>query len=615
MIQKYLNLRHVLAIFLSCSSLMQAGLTTLKHFDPSPRYSANDSMMPPNSQFLDLRQAQIKHEVPSKPRIFGLNFSGFVQKAVRARGYTGTNEYGSVLGTPPNAFELGDFRGTLYPMGLFLGVNPSTGRSIWADNTTSTSTTADGTDNGSPANITYASISAFGLPSCLSNIAYQLAGYPSTPTNPNVPSSTGLVFIDNPVSATSTTPPTSVGTSIFSDRKLSQDSVYFGAFSLPIEYQQSGLRWELNINCSDYIGLTVQSGCSRMKQYYINNLTTPTTPGQTAIGPYSLSSLATTGTTTPTSLSNLYNELNQSNITTVNPPGPGNLPGGNPVSTGPAVAAQATFNKYISNNIATILNPDCEGSDPLCSFEDYSVNDINIILSFKNVYEPFRYRHADDDDTGSWPDMIFTPYGWIGGTFPVSKETDYDNILSLPFGNNGHASVGGALGMTFDFAESIEVGFEGGATHFFAHQERRPFPTHRLQRLLYPFKADVVTQPGMNWHFRALLNAYQFLKHCNFWMTYELIEHRKDCFTILTPAQTAGCCNPGSSSESTSTYVNYFVPEVLSCRSDWRAQFFNAGLSFDIQPGLQASLVWQQPISPRNAYYPVTILGSINFLF
>ncbi len=581
--EKYIKQLQVLTIFLALSGCIQAKLTTLKHFDPSPNYSANDSMMPPNSQFLDLKQARIKNEMPSKRRFFGINFSGFVQKAVRARGYSGNSDYGSTVGLLPSAFELGDFRGTLYAMGLFLGANPNNGNTIWLN----------GEDTGCPADITAASIDAFDQVECLQNIALQLAGYPSctTITSPITPSTTALVFIP---SSTSTTPPPVIGTSIFHAPKLAQDIVYFGAFSLPIEYMQQGFRWEVNINCCDYVGLTIQSGFTRMKQYYVNTITTPSTSGQTALGPYSLSNLATTATT-PAPISNLYNELNN----------PNSAP-----NTSPLAQAQATFNKAISSNIAAILNPDCLDSDPLCTFDDYSVDDVKIILSAQKVYEPFRFRHDDDDDTGSWPDMIFTPYAWVGGSVPVAKKINYDDILSLPFGNNGHASAGGAVGMTFDFAESVEVGFEGGVTYFFDHKERRPFPTHRLQRILYPFKADVVTHPGMNWHFRALLNAYQFLKHINFYLTYELIEHRKDSFTICAPVSSSG-----SSATPVSNFKDYFVPDVLTCRSDWRAQFFNAGLSFDIQPGMQASVVWQQPISPRNAYYPVTITGSINFLF
>jgi hypothetical protein len=115
---------------------------------------------------------------------------------------------------------------------------------------------------------------------------------------------------------------------------------------------------------------------------------------------------------------------------------------------------------------------------------------------------------------------------------------------------------------------------------------------------LYPFDTTVKQQPGMNWHFKALLSAYQFINHVNFWFNYQIIEHRRDCFTV---------CD--------ATIADYFVPEVICCRSDWRAQFFNAGLSFDIQPGWQVSVAWQQPISPRNAYYPVTICGSLSILF
>jgi|GEM_PF-787904 len=576
MIIKHINLFFLITLHVAWSAnLFAEGLTTLQHFDPSPNFSANDSMMPPNSQFLDLLQARIKHEKPNKKRWFGLNVSGFIQRAVRANGYTGSTQYGSVSGSAPNAYELGDFRGTLYAMGLFLGSNPNNGHNLWLNDI----------DDGLPSHVTGASIAKFGLPECLEDIAYTLAGYDptlaGTPTN-TTPSATALVFFP-PLP----TPPTAgTGTSIFSQEYLSLDTIYFGAFSLPIVYQKQGLRWEINANFGEHIGLTIQSGLVNMSQKYVNTLATATTSGQTSIGPYSLSAIANSPSTTPPAVSSLYNNLN--------------LNAASPTAA-PNTTAQGVFNNEISNNITTILNKDCtDYSTPLCSFNDYSVEDIRFILSFKHTFEPFRFRHEEDEDLedDTWPDMLFTPYAWVGGTCPIAKEICYSNILSLPFGNNGHASVGGAIGMTFDFAESVEVGFEGGATYFLARDEYRPFPTHQLQRLIYPFETSVNTSPGMNWQFRALLNAYQFIKHINFWMTYELIEHRQDCFYV----------NNRSKAE-------YFVPSVISCRSDWKAQFFNAALSFDIQPGLQASVVWQQPISPRNAYYPVSILGSINFLF
>ena len=204
----------------------------------------------------------------------------------------------------------------------------------------------------------------------------------------------------------------------------------------------------------------------------------------------------------------------------------------------------------------------------------------------------------EDEDDDTWQQVCITPYLSAGATFPVAECTDYENILSLPFGNNGHMSAGGTAGITFDFSDSIEVGVAGGATYFLSKEETRPFPTHPLQRLLYPFETNVITQPGLNWHLNAMISAYQFMPHINFWLTYALIEHRQDQFTV---------CDK--------TKAEYFCPQVLEKQSDWKAQFFTAGLSFNITPHIQASIAWQQPISPRNAYVPVSISGSLSGMF
>lgn len=554
-----MTIKRIIQLCLFSMQLPVMGMTTLKHFDPAPVYSANDSMVPPNSQFLDLAQARIKGENPSKRRVFGLNFSGFVQRAIRARGYTGQVEFGSVLGVTDAAKELGNFRGTPDVMGLFLGKNPSTGQNIWIN----------GTDNGNPANL---DITRLGLPDCLENIGVNMKNliFGLQPTQAAVPCVTGPTCV----------PFTDSNASIFSESYLDDDSIYFGAFSLPIEYQQAGMRWEVNVNCADYLGLTIQGGMSVMRQKYVESAAS----SSPTVGPYSLSARDTA-----TGSANLYSKLNFYS------PLPSNVP--TPAPTLPNTAAQALFDQNISNNILEVFDDKCFGSNPFCGFEKYSIDDVNIILHFKKVYDPFHDKVKVDEDD-SWPDMIFTPYLWVGGTVPLSKKMNYHNILSLPFGNNGHFAAAGGIGMTFDFAESVEVGFEGSVTHFLPRNEHRPFPTHKLQRLLFPFQADVTNQPGMNWSFKALLNCYQFISHCNFWMTYQLIEHSRDCFTLIDKAT-----------------AQYFVPDVLTCHSDWRSQMLNMGLSFDIQPGIQASVVWQQPISPRNAYYPVSIIGSINFMF
>ncbi|MCX5923223.1 MAG: hypothetical protein NTU89_01515, partial [Candidatus Dependentiae bacterium] len=417
-------------------------------------------------------------------------------------------------------------------------------------------------------------------PDCLEKIALNLAGYAScTPADP-LPGPC-LVQTDPLIFSSSTTGPVT-NPSIFHADSLARDTIYFGAFSLPITYKKQGFRFEVNVCCTDYVGLTLQSGIVNMKQKFVPEYTSQANNSQTNLGPYSISAIppvCPTGSTCVSNLSNLYATLNTSDAT----PSPAN--------------AQSIFNRNISNNLADILDPSCGSAQGVYSFDKYSWEDIRLFLTLKKSYNPRHYVDNDDSDD-SWPDMIFTPYFVVAGSCPIADTANYKNILSLPFGNNGHASVGAMLGMTFDFTDTIEVGFEGGATHFFSKSEFRPFPTHKLQRLLYPFATNVKAQPGTNWHANAMMSAYQFMPHVSFWLTYEFIEHRQDCFTICDKE-----------------IAQYFVPSVLENRSDWRAQFFNAGLTFDIQPGMQASFVWQQPISPRNAYVPVSVVGSLNFMF
>lgn len=604
------NMLHIIALCLMIPNILHPRLTTLKHFDPAPNYSANDSMMPPNSQFLNLKKARIKDEQPNKQRFVGINISGFCQKAVRGRGYNGNTEYGSVQGEAANAFELGDFRGTMNIMGLFLGANPKKGNYIYNNNIPSTSI---------QCYVTPCSIFDFfdGEKECLQDVALGLiqatfteGGYPGCdyPTDCNSYSTTDpLAFMNcNTINGNNYC---AAPVSIFDPNALKQDTTYFGAFSIPINYQQAGLRLELNINLWDYVGITVQSGMVNIKQTYINTIpgltqttttsgTTTTintfTNGQTSPGPYSLSAIpnTTVGAGGNPIGTNLYGNLvlnsDISGITQIPPA----------ANSYPDLKAQAVFDDYICNNLATILNKDCMCSDPICAFNKTGFDDVRIIANFQKTYEPFRMRHEEDDDAGNWPDVLFTPYAWVGGSVPTADQRNPYNILSLPIGNDGHASVGGGGGFLFDFAESVEVGIEGSVTYFNSKTKTMPFPTHELQRVLYPFDATVNIQPGMNWEFSALLNCYQFLKHVSFWFTYEYIEHTKDCYTVCDKS-----------------IAQYYVPNVIECRSDWRAQFFNAAVVFDIMPGAQASFVWQQPISPRNAYYPVSIMGSLNFMF
>ncbi len=621
--------------------------------------------MPPNSYLVNMRKANKKDMKPNDKRMLGLSITGFVQGSSRAYDSYGCNVFQSFCGnTTQIGGQMGDFRGTINAMGLFLGNDPS-GNSIWDTNITTVGTiygvpysgatgctgcvggtgcaglTGCGADPATIQKITknifidqedtrlltYNSINNTQLPSCLKDIALILSGNidanngsensycPPNGTSPKDQSA--LLFWSTPNGSSGSATGPSCGTtgpsgdfncvttpSIFSADELSQDTTYFGAFSLPLEYRKYGLRFELALELSDYLGLTIQTGVANIQQTTTGLI--PMTSGVPA-----RSSSTTNTTFSPT---NLYSEL-----------------AFNTTATMPDTTAQTYFNDYVANNSAQIFDSECGLNINTCNFDAFSMEDLRGILSFKRTYDIDRFT-ANDADEYNWSDMLFTPYAWVGGSIPLAEKQNYRKLLSLPFGNNGHPTVGGAVGLMFDFVDSIEVGFEGGGTYFFQKKQYRPVPNHPLQRVVYPYSTDVLVHPGTNFHFKANMNAYQFMNHVSFWATYEIIQHQKDCYQLcnkntntitktLTNTQVripiAGditCTETATVSLGTIT-EQIFYPEMLRCNSDWRMQFLNMGLVFDIQPGMQASVVWQQPISPKNAYYPVSIMGTFSFIF
>ena len=203
-------------------------------------------------------------------------------------------------------------------------------------------------------------------------------------------------------------------------------------------------------------------------------------------------------------------------------------------------------------------------------------------------------------EEGDYSPMLITPYAMIGYTLPLTPHREYSILYSLPFGNNGHQSIGGNVGITFDFIDTVEIGFEGGLT-FFTEQEiaNMPIPNHELQRVLYPYRRDVNYAPGFNWQFGANLNAIEFIKNISFLFDYDFIQHTRDKITQL-PNQVGN---------------QYFFPEMLEELSPWTSQMFMAAFDFKLQPGVHLSLAWQGALSQTNAYCSNTILGSLNFLF
>ncbi len=634
----------LLGILVSCCSHeLFSNLTTLQHWDPSPIFAANNYLMPPNSYLVNMRKARKKDLKPNDKRCFGITISGFAQGACKAYNSVGCTPYQGycdqdMTTESSKEFQMGNFRGTLNGLGLFLGNDPD-GNSIW-DTTLYASIGSGAVPNKSIFSnpddtrlLTDSSINKTLLPQCLKDIAKVFAGTINpandaslsdcTTTNPSK-SDSAFIFL-NTVSTgvtgpctggTSTTPSGSLCAqtttpSIFSEDMLAKDKVFFGAFSLPLDYKKYGMRAELAWELSNSIGLTIQTGFVNIQQTS-SGLISISDGSQTCVTANAGTTSAVT--TCSTDESGLWGQLYRVIDDT----------------TLPDTTAQGYFNQYFANNVDEIFDSECGLNINTCNFDAYSIEDVRCILSFKHTYDLDRYTEHDNDPD-NWSDMLFTPYAWVGTSLPTAKEQCYKKLLSLPFGNNGHYSLGGGVGFMFDFLDSIEVGFEGGGTYFFERCIHRPVPNHPLQLVVYPYSTDVKVQPGFNWHFKANMNAYQFMNHVSFWATYEFIEHKKDhyClsnssnnnvtkkinYILQTPETSTQTCTNAEPVSLGTIEEQIFYPELLNCNSSWRAQFINLSLVFDIQPGMQASFVWQQPISPKNAYYPVSIMGSFTFMF
>jgi len=224
------------------------------------------------------------------------------------------------------------------------------------------------------------------------------------------------------------------------------------------------------------------------------------------------------------------------------------------------------------------------------NFHNVSIEDIRLIGYWRHAYEV-------NKDRVTWPHFLATPFLTFGGSIGVAKPKIPCCIFSLPFGNNGHHSVGASAGMDIDFVETVAVGGEAGITHFFSRRvcDLR-IPNSIYQTNIFPFTADAVVSPGLNWHFGMKMQAYHFLDRLSVYFQYMMITHREDCIRLCE-------CNPA------------LLPCVLEKRSCWRVQLANIGFNYDISPYCSLGFLWQAPLIQKNAYVSSTVMFSFSAAF
>jgi hypothetical protein len=206
------------------------------------------------------------------------------------------------------------------------------------------------------------------------------------------------------------------------------------------------------------------------------------------------------------------------------------------------------------------------------------------------------FKLPADKDHG-WEQFLVIPHLFVAYIAPTGQEKKTAHAFDLPFGNNGHKAVGVKGGIDLDFTETIELGWELGFVHFWDHRFNDYFvPTSALQQGIFPFKTDVSITPGFNWHFGLHIQAHHFLEKLSFYGQWVIMEHKNDKIKI---------CNGDSA----------YVPEALECKTGWKAQVFNTALNYDISPHIGLGMLWQAPLSQRNAFRSTTLMFGLNFVF
>lgn len=318
----------------------------------------------------------------------------------------------------------------------------------------------------------------------------------------------------------------------------------FGFYTIPINYRKLGVRFELSGQLSNDIGLKFQTGVADICQ---------TTCSITDL----------TGTATSEIQSNGSFDPINANITKQN------------------------IQQYLMDN----LNPIADeiGLD-VQDFHDASMEDVR-----GGIY--WRHAYLMNEGRDTWDKFILTPFIFVEGSVAVGKEHHPSKAFGLPFGDNGHNSIGLNAGLNLDFVETIEIGVDGGFTHFFSRNFcNYRVPTSEFQSGIYPFFTDVCISPGDNWQLGAKLSAFRFLERLSGYFQYVMVTHKGDCIHLKQPDEA-------------------FMPGLLEKKSCWRVHLANIGFNYDISPYISLGFLWQAPLMQLNAYRETTLMFSFNVAF
>ncbi len=345
----------------------------------------------------------------------------------------------------------------------------------------------------------------------------------------------------------------------------------FGYFSFPLKYRKRGVRFEISAYFGQGFGGIFQTGVASIRQTVTDEGLCP-----------EVSCIPTTA------------NIRNPNVLTIDEHDPESIRAIDltPVSADDSLDGiqKQTVECYLMSQLKPIA---AQLGLNICDFCATSIDIISLSLFWRNGYELNRGRDQE------WPHVVIIPYVVVGTEISPGKKQDPNELFSVPFGNNGHTSVGFRAGLSFDFMQTIEIGAEGGIVHFFGRDVNcLRVPNSRFQTGIFPFTTDATVKPGQSWFFGLRMFAFHFIDNLSLSFEYLMIEHKKDRICLKN-------CNTDSA----------FLPDQLSKITTWKSKMANVGFTYDISPNLGLGFLWQAPISQRNSYKSTTLMLTFHASF
>jgi hypothetical protein len=369
-----------------------------------------------------------------------------------------------------------------------------------------------------------------------------------------------------------------------------------GYFSVPIKYRKIGVRFEFNAQPFCDFGFTLQGGVSEIRQTVERLIDRSPNAGPEP-------NPALDSMPCPVALcggqpfeNNFYRNIpvllpspvNNSYYTDCNTCAPSECDMTEPTGIQCTNPYQEIENQLMVSTKASLIFNQIGLND--CNFEATSFEDVRVIFWWRHIFEI-------NKDRCSWAYFLLTPSVEFNFIVPSAAKKKRKQLYSVPFGNDGHWSVGFDAGISLDFVETVEIAFYGGLNYFLPrdHHNYR-MPTSVFQQSIFPFAASVKVKPGFNFDWKIVFNAYHFVDRLSAYADYVLVKHEADRISLLTPNSA-------------------FLISKAECTTKFTSQFVNAALYYDISPNIQLGALAQFPVAQRNAYRSTTYLGTFHIVF